>query len=30
LHADKETPSALSELIAHIDKFVGILDKVSK
>lgn len=28
LHADKETPSALSELMTHIDKFVGILDKV--
>ncbi|MEK6645823.1 MAG: AAA family ATPase [Candidatus Firestonebacteria bacterium] len=28
LHADKETPSALSELMAHIDKFVKILDRV--
>ncbi len=28
LHADKETPSALSELINHITKFVAILDKV--
>lgn len=27
LHADKETPSALSELRTHIDKFTGILDK---
>ena len=27
LHADKETPSALSELMTHIDKFVKILDK---
>jgi len=30
LHADKETPSALSELMTHIDKFVGILDKASQ
>jgi len=30
LHADKETPSALSELMTHIDKFVKILDKVGK
>jgi len=29
LHADKETPSALSELMAHIDKFVTILDKTT-
>ncbi len=29
LHADKESPSALSELMAHIDKFVGILDKTT-
>jgi hypothetical protein len=29
LHVDKETPSALSELITHIDVFVKILDKVS-
>ena len=29
LHADKETPSALSELMTHIDKFVKILDKVN-
>ena len=29
LHADKETPSALSELMTHIDKFVGILDKTT-
>lgn len=29
LHADKETPSALSELMTHIDKFVKILKKVS-
>lgn len=28
LHADKESPSALSELTQHIDKFVKILDKV--
>lgn len=28
LHADKETPSALSELTQHIDKFVQILGKV--
>lgn len=28
LHADKETPSALSELINHITKFVAILSKV--
>ncbi len=28
LHADKETPSALSELTQHIDKFVQILNKV--
>lgn len=28
LHADKETPSALSELITHIDKFVKIMQKV--
>ncbi len=28
LHADKETPSALSELMTHIDKFDQILDKV--
>lgn len=28
LHADKENPSALSELINHITKFVSILDKV--
>ncbi len=27
LHADKETPSALSELINHINKFVAILQK---
>lgn len=27
LHADKETPSALSELLTHIDKFVQILNK---
>ncbi|MDR2773115.1 MAG: AAA family ATPase [Elusimicrobiota bacterium] len=27
LHADKETPSALSELMTHIDKFVKILNK---
>lgn len=27
LHADKEIPSALSELTTHIDKFVKILDK---
>lgn len=27
LHADKETPSALSELMTHIDKFVKMLDK---
>jgi len=30
LHADKETPSALSELMIHIDKFVEILDRVNK
>ncbi len=29
LHADKETPSALSELMTHIDKFVKILDKAN-
>lgn len=29
LHADKETPSALSELMTHINKFVGILDKAT-
>lgn len=28
LHADKETPSALSELTIHIGKFVGILNKI--
>ncbi len=28
LHADKETPSALSELTQHIDKFVTILNKI--
>ncbi len=28
LHADKENPSALSELTQHIDKFVQILGKV--
>jgi hypothetical protein len=28
LHADKETPSALSELTNHIEKFVQILNKV--
>lgn len=28
LHADKETPSALSELMTHIDKFVKIMQKV--
>lgn len=28
LHADKETPSALSEMMTHIDKFVKILNKV--
>ena len=28
LHADKETPSALTELTTHISKFVGILNKV--
>jgi len=28
LHADKETPSALSELMTHIDKFVKIIQKV--
>jgi len=28
LHADKETPSALSELTTHIDKFVKVLNKV--
>lgn len=28
LHADKESPSALSELTQHIDKFVQILGKV--
>tara|TARA_B100000508_G_C11459078_1_gene278258 strand:+ start:269 stop:2635 length:2367 start_codon:yes stop_codon:yes gene_type:complete len=28
LHADKESPSALSELTQHIDKFVKILNKV--
>jgi len=28
LHADKETPSALSELMMHIDKFVKIIQKV--
>lgn len=28
LHADKENPSALSELTQHIDKFVQILNKV--
>lgn len=28
LHADKETPSALSELTSHINKFVEILNKV--
>lgn len=28
LHADKESPSALSELTQHIDKFVHILGKV--
>jgi len=27
LHADKETPSSLSELVAHIDKFDQILTK---
>lgn len=27
LHADKETPSALSELLTHINKFVQILNK---
>ena len=27
LHADKETPSALLELLTHIDKFVQILNK---
>jgi wobble nucleotide-excising tRNase len=30
LHADKETPSALTELIIHIDKFVKILDKIKE
>lgn len=30
LHADKETPSALSELMNYIEKFVQLLDKVSK
>lgn len=29
LHADKETPSALSELMNHIAKFNSILEKVS-
>ncbi len=29
LHADKESPSALSELTQHIDKFVQIFGKVS-
>lgn len=29
LHADKETPSALSELMTHIDKFVKILNKAN-
>ena len=29
LHADKETPSALSELQTHIDKFVQILNKAN-
>ncbi|MDP3729592.1 MAG: AAA family ATPase, partial [bacterium] len=28
LHADKENPSALSELMTHIDKFAKIQDKV--
>ena len=28
LHADKETPSALSELMTHIDKFVKIMQKI--
>lgn len=28
LHADKENPSALSELMTHIDKFATIQDKV--
>jgi len=27
LHVDKENPSALSELIIHIDKFIKIIDK---
>lgn len=29
LHADKENPSALSELTLHIEKFVAIIDKVN-
>ncbi len=29
LHADKENPSALSELVTHIDKFVIIQNKVN-
>jgi hypothetical protein len=28
LHADKENPSALSELMGYIDKFVKIKEKV--
>jgi len=30
LHADKESPSALSELMTHIDKFVIIQNKVNQ
>ena len=29
LHADKEMPSALSELMTHIDKFVDILQRAN-
>ena len=28
LHADKETPSTISELLTQIDKYVAILNKV--
>jgi len=28
LHADKENPSGLSELITHINKFTEVLDKI--
>lgn len=30
LHFDKESPSALSELMSHISKFSAVLDKVNK